>query len=162
MEEFHIACREVEEALAIPEVAELLSVKRRNTPLGLAEVKALVEALQPGMAVAANLEHYGPVWRLRFTLRLNEGKPVRRSVVISDASVVEWVGRYVRWARSKRQEYKSAMSAIRFKKFWEKEGGKELAETIAARVEAYAYGHIPQRHSSAPGPYDLGSREAVI
>lgn len=125
-----------DEIVALPEVAPLFDVKRHNTPMTFAQIKTLVKALQPGMARAANLERYGHVWRLRFALRLDGSKRVRRSILIADAETLMWVREYFDWARSKRQEYKSEAAAIRFKKFWEA-GGREFAESIAARLEAY-------------------------
>lgn len=138
MADYEISYLEDEEILAIPEVLRLLNVARRKQVLKFTEIKTLVKALQPGMARSANLERYGEFWRLRFVLRLNGGTRIRKSIVVSDSLDMAWVADYIKWARSKRREYRAGVATIRFQKRWE-DGGNELAEKIAARIGAYTH-----------------------
>ncbi|MCD7896484.1 MAG: hypothetical protein LUG50_07375 [Planctomycetaceae bacterium] len=136
MNEPEIRYQTDDEIFALPDVARLMTPKRRNRPMKFPEVKTLVEALQPGMARAANLECYGQFWRLRFLLRVNGSRCVRRSILIDDALTMEWVRDYIDWGRSKRREYKADVASIEFQKWWES-GGKQLADSISAKFEAY-------------------------
>lgn len=131
MNDRQISYLEDAEVVALPEVARLLKVKRRNMPMRFADVKTLTEALQPGMARSANLERYGNAWRLRFTLRLDGGIRTRRSILIYDILTMKWVRDYIAWARSKRREYKSELGSRWLKKRWE-ENGEQFIKSMKA------------------------------
>lgn len=90
---------------ADPEIASILNQKRRNSPLGFEAVKKLMEALQPGMARQANLEQYKEGWRLRFSLYDDTGTAQRKSIVIEDISIMEWVREFLTKSRQKRSDY---------------------------------------------------------
>lgn len=134
MEEHTISFMKDEEILAIPEVAQLLDAKRRNTPLTFAELKTLVKALQPGMARPANLERFGEFWRLRFTLQPEMGRCIRRSVVIDDPLVKDWVADYIDWARSKRRKYRFEATSRRLRERWESSSWR-FVESIMSRAD---------------------------
>lgn len=117
--------------LAIPEVAEILDRKRRNTPLCFDAVKKLVEALQPGMARQANLERYGGGWRLRFSLYGGDGVPRRKSIVIEDVAAMTWVRDFLAQSRLKRGEHMAKLRIQKLYKSWgmtEEDDGDALNE----------------------------------
>lgn len=112
--------------LSCGELHELLQIGHRSKPLCLAEVKALVNTLRPGLERQANLERYGLVWRLRFSMDNEDGKSVRRSIVINDAATMEWVREYLVWARENRRAYKRELSLKCWRESWQRSIGREL------------------------------------
>lgn len=101
-----------------PDIAELLKSKRRSRPLRFAAVKKLVAALKPGKERQANLERYGPYWRLRFSLRIGDGRYARRSIVIEDVLTAEWVRDYIHRARSERRAFKHELTVREHRRRW--------------------------------------------
>jgi hypothetical protein len=137
-----IMAEEDKKMLADKEVAMLLASKRRNIPLGFAEVKKLVQALQLGMARQANLEKYASLWRLRFSLFDASGGKRRRSIVIEDAETMEWVRDFLAEARPKRSQYRSDLDFQAINEYWrkreEEEGtGCELLDLMSRPAESH-------------------------
>lgn len=105
-----------------PEIAEILTTRRRGRPLRFAQVRKLVEWLQMGHKRHANLEangtgHWGR-WKLRFSLRDDKGGIKRKSIVIDDALVADWVRDYLAQARKERSAYRAELQKQESRKRW--------------------------------------------
>ena len=111
-----------------PEIAEILVPRRRSRPLRFTQVRKLVETLGMGRTRHTNIETYGGGvwrrWRLRFSLRDGKGGVQRKSIVIENALIADWVREYLAEARKGRSAYRFELR--------EKEYRRRLAPMTAA------------------------------
>lgn len=92
-----------------PEVARILGIKRRNESPSWPEIKRMLNILRPGMTRRANLERYGHGWRLRFSIRDENGGLVRKSLIIEEPWMEDVVRDYLNRARQNRREHRSEL-----------------------------------------------------
>ncbi len=106
-----------------PEIAEILKPRRRSRPIRFAQVRKLVETLRMGTERHANLEVYGTgvwgCWRLRFSLRNGKGGITRKSIVIENALIADWVREYLAEARKERPAYRAELQEEELRKKWQ-------------------------------------------
>jgi hypothetical protein len=81
------------------ELARHLPPPGRHAYLDAATVRRLVEAVEPGLKAAANLERYRGGWRLRIMLNKPGGGATRRAVTLPDDETAAWVRDYLVRAR---------------------------------------------------------------
>jgi len=89
------------------ELARHLPPERRHAYLDADAVRRLVEAVRPGLLVAANLERYKDGWRLRITLNRSIGGVTRRSVTLPDDDTASWVREHLMQARAEWREQRA-------------------------------------------------------
>lgn len=125
-----------------PEIAEILTTRRRSRPIRFAQVRKLVETLRMGRERHANLEsngtgHWGR-WKLRFTLRDGKGAIKRKSIVIEDALIAGWVRDYLDQARKERPAYRAELQE-------QEHSTKPLSVASVSRLHSLMSQYVAQR-----------------